>query len=365
MNKKGQVFMVMLAVFTLILMIIAYSMLTNRYTFRSKDGTVKELGDLQYEMINRYAEGEAYLFYMDQSVKYSLDLSIYHLAEKGGFFNYLDYYEYGEPITEISSCGDYKGYQIWASQEKECYPNYEDNFREYFSMFFSKYMAQYDSEDPYFELELSFIDDMLNIFTSKQPVVQAVYRKEQKPKTVVTVDSRKQNQIIQSGIKILESIGSKIVPVTGPTVHNYPNPGYYMNFEGVEGPYSVHVDRTKRIMVIINTRGNIAAVTPINIGEGKKGTPILAPGNVPHSHVTPTGTYNLRKESRIPFGNTVSFGTNGVWRVLEPHWRGILLHGGRNADTNLVITHGCIRTPDSFIIAMNQHLNDGAKITIT
>jgi lipoprotein-anchoring transpeptidase ErfK/SrfK len=360
--------MVFLSILTFILMIVAYSKLTHRYTFRTEDGVIKELGDLQYEFIDKYAEGEAYLFYLDQASKYALDLAFYNLAEHGGFFDDLGYFEYEESVSADSECGQYNGYEIWASGEEECYPDYTTNFGDYFDMFFSKYMAQFDIENPYYDFSVVYMENMINVIGQMTPQIVAAYRKGEQPKKEpeeVVIIRGSHASIIQSGIKLLQSKGSGVRPISGSKANNYQNTGVYNNFASVSGPYSVHVDRKNRIMVIVNNKGEIAVASPINIGQGGRGTDILAAGNVPNSYVTPTGTYSLRKESRIPNGNTVSFGTNGVWRVLEPHWRGILLHGGRNADSRLVITNGCVRVPDSLIVAMNQNVASGTKITIT
>ncbi len=362
--KKGQMFMVLLAVITLLLLIVAYTKLTHKYAFRTEDGDEKLLGDLQYALIDKYADAEAYMFYLDQAAKYSLDLAIYHLAEHGGYYDDRGYYEYGEDTSVKSPCGNYNGYEIWATPDKECYPDYQSSFISYFNLFYSKYLAQFDIEDPYFEIEFSFIDDMINLIATKNPRTQGVYRKDQKPTEVLVAPGR-HNEVIQGGIKALQIVGSGIRPISGSAANNYANPGMYTNFASVKGPYSVHVDRKNRIMVVVNSKGEIAAAAPINIGEGKRGVDVLATGNVANSHVTPTGTYKLRKESTIPNGNSVSFGINGVWRVMEPKWRGVLLHGGRNADSRLVVTYGCIRIPDSMIIALNNNLNSGATITIT
>ena len=154
MNKKGQLFIVMLAIITFVLLVFAYTKLSHRYNFRTEEGITKNLGDLQFELIDKYAEGEAYLFYLDQASKYALDLDIYYLAEAGGYFTgpVLD-----EPLEHgaiISQCGNYKGYEIWATPDKECYPDYENNFKEYFNLFFFMYAAQYDLEDIYFDFNI-------------------------------------------------------------------------------------------------------------------------------------------------------------------------------------------------------------------
>jgi len=168
-RKKGQVFMVTLAIITLILLIVAYVSLSHKYEFRTKDGLIKKVGDLQFELIDKYAEGEAYLFYLDQSAKYSLDLSLYYLAENGGHF------------TE-NECGSYNGYQIWKLIDKECYPAYEENFALYYQSYFSQYMMQYDIEDPYFDFEIIFEDGFLNILGSKEEKSILIYREGQEPK---------------------------------------------------------------------------------------------------------------------------------------------------------------------------------------
>ncbi len=171
--------MVTLVIVTLIILITAYVLLSHKYQFRTKDGLEKKVGDLQFELIDKYAEGEAYLFYLDQSAKYSLDLSLYNLAENGG--HYVELAENG--IYSLNDCGDYNGYQLWATPEKECYPDYEENFGYYFSSYFSEYMNQFDIEDPYFDFDVSYDEEgVLNILGLKNVKTVPVYREGQKEK---------------------------------------------------------------------------------------------------------------------------------------------------------------------------------------
>lgn len=363
-NKKGQVFVFAIFIMSIIVLTAAYIQLNIKYNLKTKDGLEKKLGDLQLDLIDKYAEGEAYLFYLDQSSKYALDLAFYYLAETGGYFDDLDYYEYGADTSVKSECGEDSGYQIWRTPDKECYPDYEKNFENYYSLLFSEYLSQFDPEDPYFDLDLYYVEDILNIRILKGTKAIGIERTGQEVKKII-VTSKEHSGIIQSGIEALKSAGKDITPVTGSSVHSYSNSGEYLNFENVVGPYTVHVNRKNRVIVITNDKGEIAAAAPINIGQGGRGIDVLADGNHDGSHVTPTGSYALSRENRIPNGDTAAFGTVGVWKVLEPYNRGILIHSGRNSDSRLMPTYGCIRASARLITAMNSKMNGRTRIMIT
>ena len=178
-NKKSQIFVFAIFIMSIIVLTAAYIQLSLKYDLRTNDGIKKKVGDLQFELIDKYAEGEAYLFYLDQSAKYSLDLSLFHLAEKGGHYVILG--ENG--IFSTNDCGDYNGYQIWTTPEKECYPtNYEENFEYYFDDYFSEYMFQFDIEDPYFDIDFVYDEEgILSILGLKNEKTISIYREGQEP----------------------------------------------------------------------------------------------------------------------------------------------------------------------------------------
>jgi hypothetical protein len=180
-RKKSQVFVFLIFVMAIVVLIYAYMHLDNKYTLKTKYGLKIELGDLQFKLIDKYAFGESYLFYLDQAAKYSLDFAIYNLAEDGGFFSGA---KYKEPLEEgmiISECGDYNGYEIWSTPQKNCYPDYKTNFKEHFSYFFSSYQSKIDTEELPYEFTFDYLDTALKISGFKSEKIIELYREGQQP----------------------------------------------------------------------------------------------------------------------------------------------------------------------------------------
>lgn len=136
-QKKG---MVMIFFTAILIVIIIMPMLF--FAMHKKQGQFqKTLGDIPVELTRIYDAAEMDLFYIDQSAKYSAAESAFALASNGGF----DY---------PSTCGKFLEYQLWNNKEKECYPNYELNFKILFAKNLNDYLILNKLPDPKYEFSL-------------------------------------------------------------------------------------------------------------------------------------------------------------------------------------------------------------------
>lgn len=121
-SKRGAFpFNILVVVALTILLVYAWIQLDNKY-----NGTFKRhLGEKQYDLIKTYQKGEQVLFYTDQSAQYSLEQSVYDLANSGG-------------ITEIDAvgsdqapfyheCGKFGGAYVWNVIKKDADSKYSEN----------------------------------------------------------------------------------------------------------------------------------------------------------------------------------------------------------------------------------------------
>ena len=141
-QKKAMVLIFFLSI--LIVVIIMPMLFFTLYTKQAQ--FEKTLGNIQINLIETYQSAEQDLLYIDQSAKYSTIQSTFDLAANGGFHF-------------PSPCGQFLTYQLWNTYEntksssdgqitfspveyepitplpkqppiyKECYPNYELNFK--------------------------------------------------------------------------------------------------------------------------------------------------------------------------------------------------------------------------------------------
>ncbi|MBL7054763.1 hypothetical protein ISS05_03315 [Candidatus Woesearchaeota archaeon] len=125
-NKTGQVLMYGL-IFGLFGSLITY--LAISYTSGRE---FSQIGQEALYLIKASNKAEQALFYIDQSAKYSVQQTIYDLAQKGGF--------------ESPKCGDYFGYSLWNTKTKkidECSPDYKENFKSAFSGNLDEYLPNH------------------------------------------------------------------------------------------------------------------------------------------------------------------------------------------------------------------------------
>lgn len=125
MNKKGKVFTYLITVFTFILLLTAYTLFTNKYELEGIDGKIRNIGENQYSILRSTQEAENAMLYVDQSAKMALQQSIYDLGKK-----------------QIG-CSVYGGYALWNTQEQDCFPDQEKEFKRIFSKKMDAFLVNY------------------------------------------------------------------------------------------------------------------------------------------------------------------------------------------------------------------------------
>ena len=128
-NKKGLDYAVLLA-----LLIVPLALLFLFSQLNEIKGENRNIGFTQLKLLETAQESENILFYIDQSVKNSLDQSFYVFGQRGGFF-------------QETSCGIYKVYSIWQTNDTECYPDIISNFKLLFEKELNNYLTNYPEED--------------------------------------------------------------------------------------------------------------------------------------------------------------------------------------------------------------------------
>lgn len=124
-KKRALMFEVLMFFIILIILTTAFFVLYQKYSKFSKNF---ELGERQFSLISTYQNGEKVLFYIDQSAKYSLQQSVYELAQNGGSLEIKDVEEMdtsGKDITELgkipakNQCGKFNGLNVWYEIKRE------------------------------------------------------------------------------------------------------------------------------------------------------------------------------------------------------------------------------------------------------
>ena len=122
-SKKGAIlFSIILVVFLVAILLFAWSLLSSKYSIFDKN-----IGQRQYELINTYQKAEKTLFYTDQSAKYSLQHSLYELAQNGGAPQIEISSEIDSTSFELADfdkptdkdCKSFYGYSIWYELKKD------------------------------------------------------------------------------------------------------------------------------------------------------------------------------------------------------------------------------------------------------
>ena len=127
--KKGALlFAPILLVFLVFGLIYAWSEITARYKVFNE-----EIGERQFGLMNTYHLGEKYLFYIDQSAKYSAYQGVYDLAKSGGCY-------LGDQF------GEYRLWTVDGPSPGICFPSIDDSkngFFDFFSDNLSNYLSSY------------------------------------------------------------------------------------------------------------------------------------------------------------------------------------------------------------------------------
>ena len=125
MNKKGMIFMPMIAI--VLLGVLAYGLLQIQ---ESKIGETAYLGEKQGNLIKIYDSGERALFYTEQAAKLANLNALKKLGANGGFY-------------EVKEECKYKDYVLWSS---DCLPYYEKEFFKHFNDGLNDYFMVYPAE---------------------------------------------------------------------------------------------------------------------------------------------------------------------------------------------------------------------------
>ena len=123
-NKKGLDYGVM---FSLVVLFALFYLFVCLHGLTSDESGI---GYAQLDLLSAAHESEKILFYIDQSAENAFDNTVYDLMSNGGFY-------------KKSGCGIYKGYSIWQTKDKKCYPNLFSNFNRQFSDELNDYLQRY------------------------------------------------------------------------------------------------------------------------------------------------------------------------------------------------------------------------------
>jgi len=182
LGKKGWLFEGIMFFIILIILTTAFFSLYKKYG-QFPDGY--KIGDRQFSLINAYQKGEAALFYIDQSAKYSLGQSVYDLAKSGG----VSEIEVSDAETFAGyECGKFNGAYVWYQirkngekhDTKECFgENYaEINLPYIFNKNLNKYLLNYLYNIPKDNYEFKLVGNLEIIGMARLPVNINIFKKE-------------------------------------------------------------------------------------------------------------------------------------------------------------------------------------------
>ena len=143
------------------------------------------IGKYQFNILKTHNIAEDTLLYIDQSSKYSLQQSIYDLAQNGGIVTIAGDEPSSEETYKISDkgCVNYYGYNLWYSENKNCFN--ENEFKNNLKFLFIKKLNQYLTASPYniqrdnYEYEIK--DDLEIVGKAFFPIEFDILKDETKP----------------------------------------------------------------------------------------------------------------------------------------------------------------------------------------
>ena len=144
-SKKAFVFTLFVVISTLvILMIGAASLFEKQSKFEGK------IGKEDAAIITAYTQTEKALFYLDQAAKIAAYEALEKLASKN------------------TDCGSYNGIPVWANENKRCYPNIIEDYKQLFNSLIKEKIGHYQTIlTPYQKLPLLPDDYELATRTTK------------------------------------------------------------------------------------------------------------------------------------------------------------------------------------------------------
>ena len=122
-NKRAvNVFMVLLMLITITTVFSVWAALLRTTSFGHT------IGDDAFALLERYQQGENVLFYVDQLGKHSSQMTIFELAENGGFKGFNQ-----RPPCGTTANTKFRGSQVWYVEPEYCLPDAEkESFSEMF-----------------------------------------------------------------------------------------------------------------------------------------------------------------------------------------------------------------------------------------
>ncbi|NQU98107.1 lytic transglycosylase domain-containing protein [Candidatus Woesearchaeota archaeon] len=118
MNKKGQVFVIIVVVFTALALYTMVAGMNQKYNSKIKSQIDATVGRYASLTINAYQEQEAGMLYLDNAAKLSLSRALIEAGNNGGL--------------EDNECGN-SAYNLWNSETESCLPEQEKEFKKIFS----------------------------------------------------------------------------------------------------------------------------------------------------------------------------------------------------------------------------------------
>jgi len=171
MNKKSQVFMILLVVATLITFTLLYFiMLTKEGTFE------KSIGERQFSVMKASTEADKALFYVDLSADYAIQQAMYDTAQVGG--------------SKENDCQDYAGFRLMNNKTRFCFPDYEKGVLESFDYELNSFLLVY----PELFIQIRNYEYLLEDKTLTAVARQPIYTEYGKPKFATQETSSKSTE---------------------------------------------------------------------------------------------------------------------------------------------------------------------------
>ncbi|MBU0471756.1 MAG: transglycosylase SLT domain-containing protein [Nanoarchaeota archaeon] len=127
-NKKGQVFVIIVLIFTTIALYTLVVGMNQKYNTKIKNNVDTTIGTYASIVVKSYQEQEAGLLYLDNAAKIALTNAIIKTAEKGGVYK--------------NNCGT-STYNLWNTETQKCPPEYEETLKQEFNNALGEKLANF------------------------------------------------------------------------------------------------------------------------------------------------------------------------------------------------------------------------------
>lgn len=180
-KKKSSLFFMPLIVIILIIVLVnLYIVLLEKGSF------TKPIGSRQFDLFKVYSKAESSLFYTDQSAKYSLQQSIYELAQNGG----ISEYDINDFFIE-HECGKFSDAYVWYKLDKdangiskeECFDESSaiSNLEYYFNKNLNHYLENYPHNLLVNNYNYDIEDGLEIVGKARGPLIFYILKDEEKP----------------------------------------------------------------------------------------------------------------------------------------------------------------------------------------